>query len=340
MSASAAHAAQVVQASRKRASNAVLIGRNRSATGHPLAVMGPQLGYYYPELFLEVDAHGGGIDVRGGVLPGIPYVLIGRGRDYAWSATSASNDNVDQFLEELCNPDGTPATRSSTHYMYKGVCRPMKNFFAGTLKASGSEPEKSVSFKETVHGPVSGTVTVQGKPYAIANLRSSRGRETTSGFIGSALNSGPRSPKEFLAGTRGFGLTFNLFYVDHKNIAFISTGRLPIRAPGTNPSLPTLGTGQYDWRGFLKQSQHPQVVNPKSGVIKNWNGSPARGFGSSDNNWSNQSVDRSDLLDRLQAPQQPHRRAAGGQPRGHPGSARGPRMARDQPRARGRPRAR
>ena len=296
MSASAAHAAQVVQASRKRASNAVLIGRNRSATGHPLAVMGPQLGYYYPELFLEVDAHGGGIDVRGGVLPGLPYVLIGRGRDYAWSATSAYNDNTDQFLEELCNQDGTPATRSSTNYMYKGVCRPMKNFFAGTLEASGSEPEQSVSFKETVHGPVSGTVTVQGKPYAIANLRSSRGRETTSGFIGSALNSGPRSPKEFLSGTRGFGFTFNLFYVDHKNIAFISTGRLPIRAPGTNPSLPTLGTGQYDWRGFLKQSQHPQVVNPKSGVIKNWNGSSARGFGSSDSNWANQSVQRADLL--------------------------------------------
>ena len=120
-----------------------------------------------------------------------------------------------------------------------------------------------MSFKETVHGPVSGTVTVQGKPYAIANLRSSRGRETTSGFIGSALNSGPRSPKEFLSGTRGFGFTFNLFYVDHKNIAFISTGRLPIRAPGTNPSLPTLGTGQYDWRGFLKQSQHPQVDQPE-----------------------------------------------------------------------------
>ena len=58
--------------------------------GHPLAVMGPQLGFYYPELFLEVDAHGGGVHARGGTLPGLPYVLIGRGRDYAWSATSAS----------------------------------------------------------------------------------------------------------------------------------------------------------------------------------------------------------------------------------------------------------
>jgi acyl-homoserine lactone acylase PvdQ len=296
MSAAAAHAARVAQVSRARASNAVLIGRKRSASGHPLAVMGPQIGFYYPELFLEVDAHGGGVDVRGGVLPGLPYVLVGRGPDYAWSATSAKGDNVDQFLEELCNPDGSPATRSSTHYMYMGNCRPMKTFDAGTLKGTSTEPEKRVVFKETVHGPVSGTVTVQGKPYAIANLRSTRGREATAGFIGTALNSGIRSQRDFRRAASRFGFTFNLFYVDDRDIAFVSTGRLPVRAPGTNPSLPTLGTGQYDWRGFLKPRQHPQAVNPRGGVLRNWNGGPAAGFGASDSNWSNQSVDRSELL--------------------------------------------
>jgi acyl-homoserine lactone acylase PvdQ len=296
MSASAARAARVTQAARQRSSNAVLIGRKRSATGHPLAVMGPQLGFFYPELFLEVDAHGGGIHARGGVLPGIPYVLIGRGRDFAWSATSANHDNVDQFLEELCNPDGTPATRSSTHYVYMGICRPMSTFFAGTLAATQTEPERPVSFRETVHGPVSGTVTVQGKPYAIANLRSTRGREALAGMIGSALNGSIRSERQFRRAVSRFGFTFNLFYVDHEDIAFASAGRLPIRATGTNPSLPTLGTGQYDWRGFLRPRQHPQAVNPKSGILRNWNGSPAAGFGSADSNWSNQSVDRSDLL--------------------------------------------
>ena len=55
--------------------------------------MGPQLGYFYPELFNEVDAHGAGIDVREVMPPGQPYVLIGRTRDYAWSATAAGNDN-------------------------------------------------------------------------------------------------------------------------------------------------------------------------------------------------------------------------------------------------------
>jgi acyl-homoserine lactone acylase PvdQ len=94
----------------------------------------------------------------------------------------------------------------------------------------------------------------------------------------------------------GFSFTFNFFYVDHKDIAFFSAGRLPIRAPGTNPSLPTLGTGRYDWRGFLSARQHPQAINPKSGVITNWNNKPAAGFGAADNDWSYQSVQRVELL--------------------------------------------
>jgi acyl-homoserine lactone acylase PvdQ len=132
--------------------------------------------------------------------------------------------------------------------MYMGTCRPMKTFFAGTLAATSTEPEKAVTFKETVHGPVSGTVTVGGKPYAVSNMRSTRGRESIGGFIGSALNSSIRSQRDFRRAAGSFGFTFNLFYVDHRDIAFFSTGRLPIRAPGTNPSLPTLGTGEYDWR--------------------------------------------------------------------------------------------
>jgi acyl-homoserine lactone acylase PvdQ len=297
LSAAAARAARASQAARARASNAILIGRNRSATGHPLAVMGPQLGYFYPELFNEVDAHGGGIHVRGGMLAGVPYVLIGRTRDYAWSATSAGNDNTDQFLEELCNPDGSPATRASTHYRYKGRCRAMTTFDAGTLAGTSTQPETRVTFRETVYGPVSGTVTVAGKPYAVAKLRSSRGREALNVRFIEALNAGRlHSARDLRSATAGFSFTFNFFYVDHRDIAFVSAGRLPVRAPGTNPSLPTLGTGQYDWRGFLSEKRHPFAINPKSGVLTNWNNKPAAGWGSADNEFGYQSVQRVDLL--------------------------------------------
>ncbi|HEY1360153.1 MAG TPA: penicillin acylase family protein [Thermoleophilaceae bacterium] len=294
MSASAAHAAAVAQSGQRDMSNAILIGRKRSASGHPLAVMGPQLGYYYPQLFLEYDLHGGGIDVRGSGLPGTPYVMIGRTRDYAWSATSSGSDNTDEFVEKLCNPNGSAPTRQSTHYVFKGRCRSMKRFNAGVL--DGKTP---VVFRETVHGPVTGTVTIHGKPYAVARKRATRGLEALNAFIGADLDSGAvRNARDFARVANELNFTFNLFYVDHRSIAFYTAGRLPIRARGTNPSLPTLGTGKYEWRGFLSRRRHPQALDPRGGrgLILNWNGKTAPGFNAADSQQDYGSVDRVELF--------------------------------------------
>lgn len=297
ISATAQAASRVAAASRGLMSNALLVGAKRSASGHPLAVMGPQIGYFYPELLMELDLHGGGIDARGAAPPTEPYVLIGRGKDFAWSLTSATNDDTDQFLEQLCNQDGSAPTRASTSYMYKGKCTPMTTFDAGLLAGAGSQPAHEVTYLQTVHGPVGGTVTIGGKPYAVATDRANHGRDPVSALALADLNSNQvHSPQTFFKAANEFETTFNWFYVDSKNIAYFSSGRLPVRAPGTDPSLPTLGTGQYDWRGFLSQNQHPHALNPASGTLLNWNNKPAPNWGAADNNWSQGSVHRVQLF--------------------------------------------
>jgi acyl-homoserine lactone acylase PvdQ len=66
------------------ASNALLVGARRSASGRPLAVMGPQLGYFYPAIVYQEDLHGPGIHAQGSAVPGAgAYILIGRARRYA-----------------------------------------------------------------------------------------------------------------------------------------------------------------------------------------------------------------------------------------------------------------
>ncbi len=90
--------------------------------------------------------------------------------------------------------------------------------------------------------------------------------------------------------------SFNWFYADDRDIAFFSSGRLPLRAPGTDPALPTAGTGEYDWRGFLPFAGHAQAVNPPSGLILNWNNKPAADVGSADSNFAYGSVHRVELL--------------------------------------------
>jgi acyl-homoserine lactone acylase PvdQ len=112
--------------------------------------MGPQLGYFYPEIVFQADLHGGGIDAQGIVAPIAPYVFIGRGKEYAWSLTSAGNQNTMLFMEKLCNPDKSPPTRSSGSYEYNGECIPLKTVDAGLLGPSGKEAAHEVFFKESV----------------------------------------------------------------------------------------------------------------------------------------------------------------------------------------------
>ena len=124
--------------------------------------MGPQLGYFYPEIVQQIDLHGPGIKAQGVAVPGLAmYILIGRTQNYAWSLTSANHDVRDVFAEQLCNPDGSAPTRASTHYLFKGECRAFEEFNAGLLNGT------PLRYRISVHGPVIGTATVGGKPYAL-----------------------------------------------------------------------------------------------------------------------------------------------------------------------------
>jgi acyl-homoserine lactone acylase PvdQ len=296
MSSSAVKAAAAQSESRRKASNFLLVGEEDSASGHPIAVMGPQLGYFYPEIVMQADLHGPGVDAQGIVAPISPYVFIGRGRDFAWSLTSAESENTQQFLEKLCNEDGSTPTRESTGYVHDGHCIPMKFFDAGKIGPGDGEEEHEVTFWETIHGPVSGTVLVNGEPYAVANDRTTRGREPAGEVAFSELDSDQvHSPQQFFEAANELETTFNMAYLDSRHIAFFSTGRLPILAPGTNPSLPTFGTGEYEWQGFLSQEQHPHAVDPASGTLLNWNNKPAPEWGAASSNYAEGPVQRVQL---------------------------------------------
>src|SRR5215212_660642 len=105
-------------------SNALLVSRKHTTSGHPIAVFGPQTGYFEPQALTEIDIHGGPeLQARGMAIPGTPYVDIGRGPDYVWSATSSSQDLTDVFAVPLCNPDGSAVNRDEPKgYMWQGKC--------------------------------------------------------------------------------------------------------------------------------------------------------------------------------------------------------------------------
>ena len=259
---------------RKSASNFLVAAARRSASRNPLAVMGPQLGYYYPEIVQQIDLHGPGIKAQGVAVPGLAmYILIGRTKDYAWSLTSAGHDVRDVYAERLCEPDGSAPSRESTHYHYKGKCRAFERFTAGELNG------KPLSYDVSIHGPVFATATVDGKPYALSRRRSTFGRDGLNLAALRDMTVGRASkPKKFWRAANQFGFTFNWAYTSRDKTAYFSSGLLPRRARGLDRRLPTLGTGRYEWRGYLGRNKHPHAVGGPKGLLLNWNNRSAPGF--------------------------------------------------------------
>jgi len=259
---------------RKEASNFLVVDPKRSATGDTLAVMGPQLGYYYPEIVEQIHLSGPGIEAQGiGVPAAMMYLLIGRTRDYAWSLTSADHDVRDVFAEQLCSPDGATPTRASDHYLYRGECRPFTTFTAGTLNGT------PLQYPVSVHGPVIGTATSNGHPVALTRERSTFGRDGLNLAALKDMTEGKATtPERFWQAANQFGFTFNWAYASRTATAYFSSGLLPVRARGLDRRLPTSGTGEYDWRGFLSLEQHPHAVGSPDGLLLNWNNQSAPGF--------------------------------------------------------------
>ena len=305
---------------RPQMSNALLVGASKAEGRHPIAVFGPQVGYSAPAFLDEVDLHGPGISARGAAFPGSSgYIELGRGGDYAWSATSAGSDITDQRLERLCNPDGSPPTMRSTHYVFNGQCVAM--FERTDREVAPPTPQDpqgaivTIQIERTVHGPVVGRTTAadptagQPVPVAVSSQRSTWFDELSSAPAFLEWNDPDviHGAHDFLRAAAKSTGTFNWFYVDGRDIAYYSAGRLPVRAQGVDPNLPSWGTGQWEWQGFLPATglpddPHPHAINPRSGFLTNWNNKPAPQFSAADNNFGYGPVFRvQSLTDRLRA---------------------------------------
>ena len=276
----------------RQASNFLIVDRQASVDDATLAVMGPQLGYFYPEIVQQIHLSGPGIEAQGVGVPGAAmYLLIGRTPDYAWSLTSANHDVRDVFAEILCNPDGSAPDRGSDHYEFEGECVPFEMFDAGTLG------DVRVVYPTTVHGPVIGTALSEGRPVALSRRRSTFGRDSLNLAALKGMTEGDATTaEEFWDIANRFGFTFNWGYASRDGIAYFSSGYLPERAPGLDRRLPTLGTGDYEWQGFLDRDAHPHADGHPSGRLLNWNNQSAPGFMHGDGNIYG-SVHRVELFD-------------------------------------------
>ena len=247
----------------RTASNWLTVDPDASVNNTTLAVMGPQLGYYYPEIVQQIHLSGPGIEAQGAAVPGLAmYLLIGRTEDYAWSLTSANQDVRDVYAEILCEPDGSTPTVESDHYEYDDECVPFEMFDAGTL---GGVP---IIYPTSVHGPVIGTATSEGRPVALTSKRSTFGRDGLNlGALKDMTEGDADTTENFFESAEQVRLHVQLGLRESRvGIGYFASGLLPVRAEGLDRRLPTLGTGEYEWQGFLEQDDKPHTDRQPDGA--------------------------------------------------------------------------
>ncbi|MBW3595388.1 MAG: penicillin acylase family protein, partial [Actinobacteria bacterium] len=283
-------------------SNALIVSRDESTTGNPLQIGAPQVGYATPSFFMEIDVHAPGIDFRGPAVPGASALIpLGRGRDYSWTLTTGYSDAVDTRAEKLCEPGGKEPTLESNHYKYKGECREMESreetfIVKPTAANPGMPDEETRTFYRTVHGPVFQRALVKGKPTAFVKERFFWKKEIDSIPQFARWNLDVDDIDDFARAARKFTMSFNAFYADANNIGYWHVGHYPKRVKGQHPSLPTWGTGKWEWKGRRSFSRQPQIIDPDTGWIANWNNKPTAGWRNMDSTkWG--SIHRVDLLD-------------------------------------------
>ena len=244
-----------------------VIGPSRTQNGTTILLGGPQMGLFSPAYLYEVGLHGAGFDVVGSTPIGHLPVLFGHNANAAWSATAGNGDPVDVFVEKLDPKD-------PTRYMFKGEWRSMEAR-EEVFKVKGGADVKE-TFYRTVHGPVQTLDVKEGVAYTRARGFAGLELESMAGWID---GSRAETFASFVHASRRVALSISWIYADRKgNIGFTYCGRYPVRHPDQDRRLPTPGTGEREWRGFVPPEEVPHTLNPARGFLVNWNNQPAEGW--------------------------------------------------------------
>jgi penicillin G amidase len=236
-----------------------VVSAAHSTEGGPMLFGGPQLAFPTPDMAHEVQLKGPDVNVAGMSFAGIPSVLIGRTSHMAWTAMTAFFNNVDTYVETLCNAGGG----AGSGYLFNGVCTPYERR-TETIQIKGSAP-LVLTVERSIHGPVIATTPVVKFTRKSIQWQ----REFRSLAALSALQAAHNVDEFQLAMEQMVG-ALNVLYADKGgNIAFWRPGEIPARPAGYDIRLPLPGDGSAEWRD--EPLPIPRSINPARGWLANWN---------------------------------------------------------------------
>jgi penicillin amidase len=241
----------------KSGSNSVAIAKSRSATGNALIATDPHLGVSLPNLWLIAGIKSPSYHAVGLMVPGLPFVAVGRNADIAWGGTNLRAASSDLFdVADL--PPEQIVTRKSTIGMRWWFSR-------------------DVELRETPYGPMISDAPVlslrDGERLALRWIGHRPSDELTAML---AVNRA-RNWTEFRDALAGFALSSqNFIYADTSgNIGQVTAAQLAARPIAATSDIVRPLTDAAAWDSIVTTAELPSAFNPPEGFVASANNRPA-----------------------------------------------------------------
>ena len=235
-------------------SNNWAVAGNRVTTGKPVVSNDTHLEHAVPSTYWLVHIKGGGIDVEGFIIPGIPFVALGHNERIAFGVTSGDAAVEDLFIERFRSPT-SDEYRADGHWV-----RAEHRIERIAIKGGAAS---TLDVLVTRHGPVLARQGSKANALAWPILRGGNEVELLRRLdrAGNWL--------QFQDGlSQVVGPIFNWAYADvDGNIGYHLAGKVPQRLHGDG-SVPVEGEDErYAWHGYISFRDLPHTYDPRSGFV-------------------------------------------------------------------------
>ncbi|MEO8449139.1 MAG: acylase [Gemmatimonadota bacterium] len=248
----------------QRGSNTWAISSSHSASGHPMLLANPHLGWSDLFLFYEAQWTAPGVDAYGTALIGFPTPVIAFNDSLGWSHTVNTYDGADVFR----------LTKDGDGYRFDGAKKAFdtRTEIIKVKLASGGMREDTLVVRSSVHGPVIGDSATSVLALKVAGL-DRPGMLQEWWDMTRAKNLG-----EFQSALKRLQIPmFNVMYADHTHIFYLFGGDVPKRSRGDvkywSGTVPGDSAATL-WSDYLTYDELPKLTDPSTGWLQNANDPP------------------------------------------------------------------
>ncbi len=254
------------------ASNNWVISGKKTKGGKTILANDTHLPITIPSIWSMMSIDSPTYKAAGVTIAGQPYIQLGYNGNIAWGATMVEADCQDLFIETIrsengktlyLKPDNTWAPVRETTEHFKVRFGRDKDI---TLRFTGNGPLVSDAVSQLDVKQLTPLVPVGMKTQTHFAMRWSLQDGDTAGIGIYEMGSAATMADFRKATSKIHSIYLNLVYSDGENIAWQTTGKIPVRTKGTG-QLPSIAAEGYRWKSFLPFDRQPHKENPEAGFL-------------------------------------------------------------------------